>query len=77
VRVASRIEMAVNPEIVDTLLRKFPDFRRAYTEDGLSLAEFDTYGPTMRTLRQFLEATHELSVKVRDLLLPNPDNAGS
>jgi transaldolase len=77
VRVASRIETAVDPEIVDALSRKFPDFRRAYTEGGLSPAEFDTYGPTVRTLRQFLEATHELSVKVRDLLLPNPDNAGS
>jgi transaldolase len=77
VRVASRIEQAVDPEIVDALLRKFPDFRRAYSEDGLSLAEFDTFGPTIRTMRQFLEATHELAVKVRDLLLPNPDSAAS
>jgi transaldolase len=77
VHVASRIETAVDPEIVDALSRKFPDFRRAYTEGGLSPAEFDTYGPTVRTLRQFLEATHELSVKVRDLLLPSPDNAAS
>lgn len=75
VRVASRIENPVDPEIVDELLRKFPDFRRAYDEDGLSLAEFDTYGPTVRTLRQFLEATHELAVRVRDLLLPNPDGS--
>jgi transaldolase len=37
--------------------------------------EFDTYGPTVRTLRQFLEATHELAVRVRDLLLPNPDGS--
>jgi transaldolase len=77
VRVASRIENPVDPEIVDELLRKFPDFRRAYNEDGLSLAEFDTYGPTVRTLRQFLEATHELAVRVRDLLLPNPDGSAS
>ncbi len=77
VRVASRIENPVAPEIVDELLRKFPDFRRAYNEDGLSLAEFDTYGPTVRTLRQFLEATHELAVRVRDLLLPNPDGSAS
>ncbi|MGC2662325.1 MAG: transaldolase family protein [Bryobacteraceae bacterium] len=75
VRVASRIENPVDPKIVDELLRKFPDFRRAYHEDGLSLAEFDTYGPTVRTLRQFLEATHELAVRVRDLLLPNPDGS--
>jgi transaldolase len=77
VSVSSRIENPVDPAIVDELLRKFPDFRRAYNEDGLSLAEFDTYGPTVRTLRQFLEATHELAVRVRDLLLPNPDGSAS
>ena len=77
VGVASRIENPVDPEIVDELLRKFPDFRRAYNENGLSLAEFDTYGPSVRTLRQFLEATHELAVRVRDLLLPNPDGSAS
>ncbi len=77
VRVSSRIENPVDPEIVAELLCKFPDFRRAYNEDGLSLAEFDTYGPSVRTLRQFLEATHELAVRVRDLLLPNPDGSAS
>jgi transaldolase len=75
VNVASRIDTPVDPLIVDELLRKFPDFRRAYDEDGLSIAEFDSYGPTVRTLRQFLEATHELSVRVRDLLLPSPDGS--
>ena len=75
VSVGHRIDHPVDPEIVDELLRKFPDFRRAYAEDGLTLSEFDTFGPTVRTLRQFLEATHELAVRVRDLVLPNPDNA--
>jgi transaldolase len=73
VTVTPRIDNPVDPAIVDELLQKFPDFRRAYEEQGLSLAEFDTYGPTIRTLRQFLEATHELAVRVRDLVLPNPD----
>jgi transaldolase len=77
VSVAPRIEKPVNPQIVEELLQKFPDFRRAYIEDGLSLIEFDTFGPTVRTLRQFLEATHELAVRVRDLLLPNPDLTAS
>jgi transaldolase len=77
VGVAARIENPVNPEIVDELSRKFPDFRRAYNEDGLSPGEFDSYGPTVRTLRQFLEATHELAVRVRELLLPSPDGSAS
>jgi transaldolase len=77
VSVASRIDTPVDPGIVDELSRKFPDFRRAYNEGGLSLPEFDTYGPTVRTLRQFLEASHELAVRVRDLLLPNPDGSAA
>jgi transaldolase len=77
VKVESRIEKAVDPKIVDELLRKFPDFARAYNEDGLSVPQFDTYGPTVRTLRQFLEATHELAVRVRDLILPNPDGSAA
>ena len=39
----------------------------------MKLEDFDTFGPTARTLRQFLEACHELAVLIRDLMLPNPD----
>jgi transaldolase len=77
VHIAARIDNPVDPEIVKVLLQKFPDFRRAYEEDGLSQSEFDTYAPTVRTLRQFLEATHELALRVRDLMLPNPDSTAS
>ncbi len=55
------------------LRKKFPDFGRAYNEDGLSVEEFDTFGPTRRTLRQFIEACHEMCAQVRELMLPNPD----
>ena len=57
------------------LSRKFADFRRAYNEDGLSLEEFDSFGSTRRTLRQFIVACHDLDAVVRDFLLPNPDAA--
>lgn len=77
VKVAANIDTPVDPDVVDELLRKFPEFRRAHTENGLSLEAFDTFGPTVRTLRQFLEATHELAFRVRDLILPNPDGAAS
>ena len=73
VSVVSRIGKPVDPGIVAELLRRFPDFCRAYEEHGLSLEEFDTFGPTVRTLRQFIAACHELAVRVRDLILPNPD----
>jgi transaldolase len=75
VEVRPRIEHAVSPGIVDELSRKFVDFRRAYTEDGLSLDEFDSFAPTRRTLRQFIGACHDLDGMVRDIMLPNPDGA--
>jgi transaldolase len=73
VLVANRLETPVDPAIVNELLTKFPDFGRAYNLNGMRVDEFDTFGPTARTLRQFLEACHELAVLVRDLMLPNPD----
>jgi transaldolase len=73
IEVISRIDTPVEPRIVETLLSKFPDFERAYSEDGLSPAEFDTFGSTRRTLRQFIAAVAEMNAIVRDVMLPNPD----
>jgi len=73
VTVANRIDTPVDPKIVGELLKKFPDFERSYTEDGIAVKDFDTFGPTARTLRQFIEATHELAGQIRDFMLPNPD----
>jgi transaldolase len=75
VTVANRIETPVDGKIVDELLQKFPDFARAYYPDGMAPAEFDTFAPTARTLRQFLEATNQLAAQIRDIMLPNPDKA--
>ena len=73
--VRSRIDEPVRAEVVDELSRKFADFRRANTEGGLSIEEFDSFGPTRRTLRQFISACHDLDGVVRDVLIPNPDVA--
>ena len=73
IEVRPRMNKPVNPEIVDELSRKFPDFRRAYTEGDLSPEEFDSFGATRRTLRQFSAACHDLDSLVRDFLIPNPD----
>ena len=75
VTVENRISTPVDPKIVDELLKKFPDFVRTYNEDGLTVDDFDTYPPTVRTLRQFIEACHELEGQIRELMLPNPDKA--
>jgi transaldolase len=63
----------VGPAVVDELRRHFPDFVRAYEPDGLALAEFDAFPPTVRTLRAFIASYHDLLHQVGDAVLPNPD----
>jgi transaldolase len=75
VPVQNRIDQPVDPKIVQQLSNKFSDFRRASSEDGLAIPEFDSFGPTRRTLRQFTAACHELEVLVRNVLIPDPDIA--
>jgi transaldolase len=73
VAVADRMEVPVDRKIVDTLRDKFEDFRKAYDVDGMTVQEFDEYGATRRTLRQFIGGYVELCGMIRDVMLPNPD----
>jgi transaldolase len=68
-----RIDEPVAPEVIDELYSTIPDFRRAYDADGMALAEFQDFGATRKTLRQFLGACAELEGLVRDVLLPDPE----
>ena len=69
----ARIDTPVPAKYLDELLKKFEDFRRAYAEDGLAPEEFDTFGATACTLRQFIEAYQQLVGIVRNIMTPNPD----
>ena len=73
VTIESRMDTAVDPAIVEELTRKFAEFRRAFDEHGMTVQEFDHYGATRRTLRQFCQAFTELSTLLREFLIPNPD----
>jgi transaldolase len=73
IEVRPRIDQPVEPRIVEELSKKFVDFRRAYLHDGLSIGEFDSFGATRRTLRQFIAGCYDLNGIVRDFMLPNPD----
>jgi transaldolase len=68
--VVPRIDNPVDPQIVDMLSKKFTDFRRAFNEDGLTPETFDSFGPTRRTLRQFIAGCSELGTIIRDFMLP-------
>jgi transaldolase len=74
IEVIPRIDTPVKSEIVDGLSANFEDFRRAYTENGIAPKDFDAFGPTVRTLRQFSAACHELELQIRECMLPNPDD---
>jgi len=73
VSVTDRMDEPVDPRIVAELRAKFDEFRKAYDADGMSVAEFDDYGATRRTLRQFIGGYAELCQMIRDVMVPNPD----
>jgi transaldolase len=72
IRPVPRFDKAVPEAIVAELVERLPEFSRAYEPDGLSIDEFDSFGATVRTLRQFIASYQELVASIRDLMLPNP-----
>jgi transaldolase len=70
-----RIDDPVGPAILSELHGRLADFRRAYDQAGLSPEEFEGFGATRRTLRQFLAAAGDLERLVRNALLPDPDGS--
>ncbi|WP_058234663.1 transaldolase family protein [Devriesea agamarum] len=68
----NRIDEPVDPKIIETLERLVPEFHRAYEVDGMTPEEFDSFGATRKTLRQFLQADADLDALVRDILVPAP-----
>ena len=73
IEVKERMQDPVDPQIISELYKKFPDFRKAYDEDGMTARQFDSYGATARTLRAFIASYYELLGFVRDFMLPDPD----
>jgi transaldolase len=54
-----RIDRPVDPASIERL-RAMPEFVRAYEPDGMTPAEFVSYGVTQRTLSQFAESWKQL-----------------
>ncbi len=72
IEVIPRIDIPVDPNVVDGLLAHFEDFRRAYSEDGIRVDDFDRFGATRHTLRQFCAACGDLNAFVRNVMIPDP-----
>jgi len=68
-----RMDVPVDPALLADLYARIPDFRRAYEPDGMTPAEFESFGASARTLRAFVKSYHDLQGAIRDLVLPDPD----
>jgi len=53
--VVYRMFNPVPQKVIDDLLEKIPDFRRAYMEDGLTVDEFKDFGPVVLFRDSFLK----------------------
>jgi transaldolase len=63
------LDEPVDDAILAELRANFPDFVKAYDEDGMPPAEFVRYGPTVHTLNQFLGGYADLVEFVRAAML--------
>lgn len=68
VPVQSNIDIPVDQKIMDQL-KKFPDFNKAYLADGMTIDQFDTFGPVCKTLLQFLKGYDELVSVIRGYMI--------
>ena len=64
--IRARMDDEVDPYYIKEL-RKHPDFVKAY--DGMSVEEFDTYGPVNKTLDQFANGYDDLVKIIRKFMI--------
>jgi len=76
VEIKNRIDDPVDPKIIAELKKKFPDFNRAYDENGMKPEEFEHFGATRRTLLSFLGGYCDLVQIIRFIMIPDPDLSG-
>ena len=62
--VVSRMDAETPGDILDELSTKLPDFCRAFQKDGLSLEEFEDFGPVQLFRNNFLEGYYVLLAEI-------------
>lgn len=67
----SRIDEPVARATLEEL-STLSEFRRAYEPDGMRAEEFEDFGASRHTLRQFLDADAQLDALVRDVVVGAP-----
>jgi transaldolase len=69
IEVEETLQRPVNPEVVDTLRRKFKDFDLALNEGAIRPESFASFGASVHTLNQFLGGFQDLLGFVRERML--------
>jgi len=64
--IENEMETQTDQSVIDELLDKLPDFRRAYLEDGLELEEYAGYGPVQHFRNQFIGGWDSLLETIRE-----------
>ena len=63
IKVINRMDNDVDPHLIAQLDKHFPDWKRAYEPNGMSVEEFVSFGATRATLTQFLSGyDHTVSI---------------
>jgi len=62
--VVRRIDVETPPNVVDELCEKLLDFRKAFCDDGLSVEEFEDFGPLQLFRNSFLEGYYRLLAEI-------------
>lgn len=73
IEVVERMSKPVDPVILNELIKRFPEFVRAYEPNGLKPSEFASYGATARTLRSFISGYEGTMGVIRNFMIPDPD----
>jgi transaldolase len=64
--VVSMIDTPAPQSFVDELLERIPDFQRAYLEEGLSVDEFQDFGPVVLFRHSFVDGWRYLLKTIRE-----------
>jgi len=68
-KVEPRMDVPVDPVIIETLAAKVPEFNKAYEPEGMTVEEFDSFGAVNKTLKQFLEGYDKLVAMIREYMV--------
>ena len=76
VEVKNRIDNPVDPKFIVELEKKFPDFCKAYDENGMKPEEFEHYTAFRQVILAFLAGYADLLSVIRNIMIIDPEIKG-